>query len=211
LAAPVSIASQSPLALVATLAACGVGLVLFADSLLAMPLFLTERLVIAALLWPLVPPPIACALLVASVAAMAIAYAQSYRVSVIACGLRRVTLASGFTLSGPALRITAAALALLIAEGMVRWALSALLPEPAAYAIAVLVAVALALLLLANRPIGAALGAFLLIDAARLLYALWKTNPWIWALWASCDLLMALSAARLHASNPIAAQAESER
>ena len=205
---PVPISSLDPPTLVAALVACAAGLLVFGESPLALPLFLAQRLVVVALLWPLVPPTLAVTVLVSSLAALAIAALSECQRVFDDIRLRRLSLPPRSSLSRLALRVASATLALLLVDGLVHRIVAAVLPLPAAYAITTLAVAGLILILLADESQKVSLGILSLIDAARLLYALWQANPLVWGLWAACDVLVAATAARLRAPNPTATEAE---
>ncbi len=183
--------------LVAGLVACGTVLVI-ADRRLALPALLVQRLIVLALIWANLEPTLALIMLLGSTATVLLYVVAEGRLL-----LRRETRGTGpdwhsALLPQLALRGLAAGLGLLVTYGLVQAFHSDLLPLTVAAAVISLLVTATLLLLIADGGLRAGLGVHALMDASRIIYALWGPDTVVWGLWATLDVMVALAASHLH-------------
>jgi hypothetical protein len=94
-----------------------------------------------------------------------------------------------------------AGLGLLVTYGLVQAFPSHLLPLTVATAVISLVVTAMLVLLAADGGLRTGLGVQTLMDAGRIIYALWGPDTVVWGLWAALDVMVALAASHLLSTN----------
>jgi hypothetical protein len=165
---------------------------------LAVLAFLLQRLIVVALLWSSLEPPLAMVMLLTSFAALLIyTVAEGQLLPGQLMGKRPSSRQAGFQ-PRVALRGLVAGFGLLMTYGLVRASPSHVLPLTIATAVISLLVTGVFLLLLANGGLRTGLGVQTFMDASRILYALSGPDTVLWGAWAALDVLVALAASHLH-------------
>ena len=189
-------ASRAP-QLAAGLALCGMALLIAGDHPLAVLAFLAQRVMVMGLLWSAIGLPLGSATAVASAAVALILALAELRLWSARRGVGRNAHWSAPSRSGLAVRVLAAALALLLTNGLVQTVALDLLSYAVTFPSVALLVSGFLLLLLSGGALQTALGVFAVSDALRVLYAAWQPDPLVWGIWAACDVLVALGASHL--------------
>ena len=189
------------------LAICGFLLILLPDDRLAILAFLAQRLVALALLWSAIQVPLGTTSIIASTAVAVIYAVTELRLFLAA---RRKALPDGRGAGRMSLPFgaLAAALGLLVTYGALQTWVGDLLPMVVAFPAILLTVNGFLVLLLASNAGRTGLGILTLVDACRVLYALWQPNLLVWGLWSACDVLVAVSASHLHSAQVASLRAE---
>jgi hypothetical protein len=164
---------------------------------LAVLAFLLQRLVVVALLWPSLEPPLAAIMVLTSLAAFLLySVAEGHLLMGKMIRRQRPPLQPALQPQA-ALRGLVACLGLLMTHGLVQAFPSHLLPLTVAVAVISLLVTSVLLLLLADGGLQTGLGVHTFMDASRIICALWGPNTVLWGLWAALDVLVALAASHL--------------
>jgi len=196
--------------LTAGLTVCGLAVVVLGDHPLALLPFLLQRGLMIALLWSALRAPLS------SMSGMAsIAIAVLLIVGELWAWFRRGRTATADDAAplprmGWPIRALAAALALLLTNGLLRVEVVQRLPLAAALAAVPLGVSGLFMLLLAEDGWLTGLGILTVTDGLRVLYALWQPDPLWWGVWAASDVIVALGASHLRRLQHAVARATPE-
>jgi len=183
--------------LTAGLTVCGLVVLVLGDHPLALLPFLLQRGLAIALLWSALRTPLSS---MSGIASIAIALLWIGGELWAWFGQRRTATADkGAALPriGWPIRALAAALAMLLANGLLGVEFVQRLPPAAAQAAVPLCINGLFMLLLAESGWLTGFGILTVADALRVAYALWQPDPLWWGLWAASDVIVALGASYL--------------
>jgi hypothetical protein len=183
--------------LVAGLAASGALNVLFSGCALAAFPALAQRVIVIAILWPLLEPPLSVCLLIASLAVATVYLLTELRLHANHIVTQRRIDCSAVDKTGLPFAALTAALALLIAHGLTSKYTSSPYPPTVTLSIISLVVNGLLLMLMARSPQSVGLGVLMLADAGRVLYAFLGADLLVWCTWAASDVIVALASAHL--------------
>lgn len=197
----VALASSRTPQFVSGLILCGAVSFALSDFRLAAWSFLGQRLMLIALLWPVVGTSLAITGAIAAVAIALIftisAWCSWYvQRSARKSGTEATT--GGTPLSRFALRFLAAAFAILVSYGLVQKYPVSSLPSLTALTVAWLFVSSLLSILLPDHALHTGVGILNFADGCRILYAFWQPVPLVWGLWMVCDVLIALAASYLY-------------
>ena len=183
--------------LTAGLTVCGLLVLALGDHPLALLPWMLQRGLLIALLWSALRLPLSSMSGIASIA-IALLFLGAELWSAFA-RLRHgnAEQPAERSVTGWALQLLGAALALLVTRGLLQVELVQRLPSAAALAAVPLCVNGVFMLLLAGGGWLAGFGLLSLADGLRVLYALWSPDPMWWGLWAASDVVVALAASHL--------------
>jgi hypothetical protein len=194
-----TLASSHTPQLVASLVVCG-ALLITADRWLAIVALLVQRLIVVALLWANLEPPLAATWLLAAIASVVLyVFAEGRLLLGKVRGGKLLDWHSAL-LPQVAFRGSVAGLGMLVTYGLVQAFPPDLLPLTVGTAVISLLVTAILVLLVADGGLGMGLGVQTFMDAGRVIYALWGPDTVVWGLWAALDVMVALAASQLHSA-----------
>lgn len=197
----VAFASSRTPQFVSGLILCGVISFALSDFRLGAWSFLGQRLVLIALLCPVIGVPLAITSAIAATAIALIFAITAWRLWYIQRSVRKgVTgeVTSTSSLSRFSLRLLAAALGILVSYGIVQKYYGYSLPFHTALTITWLFVSSVLSVLLPDHAMHIGVGIVNFADGCRILYALWQPVPIVWGLWTACDVLIALAVSHLY-------------
>jgi hypothetical protein len=183
--------------LIVALVACEAVLLLTPSSLLSALAFLGQRLALSILLWSTDRWPLSIAIILASFGVVMIQIVT--RIVEWRQRGERAGSTEGFEWLPAELpwRLSATALGMLVAHGLVQTYLSIALPETAAIAVGFLATGGVLALIVAGSALQASLGLLMLADAYRVVYVLGQPDPLLWGMWLTTDLILVLGGSGL--------------
>jgi hypothetical protein len=167
------------------------------DHPLALLPFLWQRGLVIALLWSAIRLPLGSMSGMASIALALLMIGGELWGWFTRRRTGTVAQATRLPATGWAVRVLGAALALLLANGLLRVEVIQRLPPAAAQAAVPLCVNGLFMLLLADSGWLTGFGVLTVADGLRVLYALWPPDPLWWGLWAVSDVIVALGTSHL--------------
>jgi hypothetical protein len=183
--------------LTAGLTVCGLAVVVMGDHPLALLPFLLQRGMVIALLWSAIHLPRGSMSVIATMAtALLLIGGELWE-----WFTRRRTAIADDTARPPAtswpMRALAAALGLLVANGLLRIELVQRLPPAVALAAVPLCVNGLFMMLMADSGWLIGFGLLTVADGLRVGYALWQPDLLLWGLWAASDVIVVWGASHL--------------
>lgn len=203
----VAFASSRTPQFVSGLILCGAISFALSDFRLGAWSFLGQRLVLIALLWPVIGVPLAITSAIAAIAIALIFVITAWRLWYIQRSVQKVMTRAAIStssLSRASLRFLAAALGMLVSYGIAQKYHGYSLPFHTALTITWLFVSSLLSVLLPDHVLHTGVGILNFADGCRILYALWQPVPIVWGLWTACDVLMALAVSHLYNAEALA-------